>query len=237
MSNCTKESSVRPILEFLLTNINKINPNINCVNNKLFIKVLNYAIYIIFFLIFILAISIIILLIYKCVKRLEKKPEDEKDNKQEKKMDTLRESNNIVNDISNQQEKNNTTKTESIDKGRLEMMEFYKRLIINQILKREKLEESSVEKVGNFLRSGVNFLFGDPRRGLDLTDPQIMFHPYWPERNDYSLLTAYSALNDHIINKRINSAPKFQTSINNSVDKAYLPGVRMENDKYEMFKN
>ena len=96
---------------------------------------------------------------------------------------------------------NNIDKTEtkeSEEKRRLEMTEFYRRLIINQIMKREKLEENCVEKFGNLLRNGVNTLFGDPRRGLDFTDPQVMFHPYWPERNDYSLLNAYGALQKYM---------------------------------------
>jgi hypothetical protein len=82
---------------------------------------------------------------------------------------------------------------------RLEMQEFYRRLLVNQMVKREKLEESNVEKVGNLLRNGVNYLFGDPRRGLDFTDPEAMFHPYWPERKDYSLLTAYGAVREHMM--------------------------------------
>ena len=92
----------------------------------------------------------------------------------------------------------NLESNENNNNRRLEMMEFYRRLLINQMVKREKFEETYLEKFGNLLRDGVNCLFGDPRKGLDLTDPLAIFYPYWPDRKDYNILNAYSALNDHM---------------------------------------
>jgi hypothetical protein len=184
--NCTDEYILKPLLRLILN----MTDVISC--NKKLINGINYSLFAFFSIILILIIILMTCLVLKCVKNCKK-------NKQQfKKINIV-----DIDDLDQSRKKLiNKTQTdckESEEKRRLENMEFYRRLIINQMMKREKLEENYVEKVGNLFRNGVNTLFGDPRRGLDFTDPQVMFHPYWPERKDYSLLNAYGAIQKYIL--------------------------------------
>lgn len=98
----------------------------------------------------------------------------------------------------------NNTENE-LQQKRLEMMEFYRRLLMYQMFKRHKQEETFVEKIGDLLRRGIDFVFGNPQKVVDLTDPQAMFYPYWPERTDYNLLNAYAALCEHMMGNQSSS--------------------------------
>jgi flagellar basal body-associated protein FliL len=105
-----------------------------------------------------------------------------------------------------EQEQANKEVDQKLQQKRLEMMEFYRRLLLYQMFKRHKQEETLVEKTGNLLRRGIDILFGEPYRGLDLTNPQALFYPYWPERTDHNLLNAYEAIREYMMTNQNLSA-------------------------------
>lgn len=95
-----------------------------------------------------------------------------------------------------------------IEQKRLqETLDFNRRLLIYHMAKRREYDSSIIDKVGDVLRNGINYLFGNNRQGLDLTHPQNLFFPYWPERPDMNLLNAYGAIREHMTNEHFPQSP------------------------------
>jgi hypothetical protein len=86
-------------------------------------------------------------------------------------------------------------KNKNFNPRQLEIMEFYRRLLINQMLKRQKFEESSIDRIGNYVRRITGNLFGDLNRRPELLEQHaLMLNQYW---HDDKALAAYAR--QHVI--------------------------------------
>jgi hypothetical protein len=63
--------------------------------------------------------------------------------------------------------------TKDMSQRQIEVMEFYRHLLINQIIKQQKYEDSSVTRFGNCMRRVVDGLFGGDQSPRPV-DPQTM---------------------------------------------------------------